>query len=139
PDPDRPVKTIMASRGRSTETSFRLCSRAPRTIRRSDTSSLSAVLEGYSGSSSACPLTCPVMLTRPTDKNFRPPDPGRRFESIFDRGAWFWQIRADVTSRVRSARIGPARTNCTDGINLLGGRMPEYHGNVKVGGPAQTH
>src|SRR3954447_14931622 len=67
PDPDRPVKTIRLSRGRSTETSFRLCSRAPRTIRRSDTSSLSAVLEGYPGGS----LTCSVMLTSPTDKNFR--------------------------------------------------------------------
>lgn len=35
PDPDRPVKTTSASRGRSSETSFRLCSRAPRTISRS--------------------------------------------------------------------------------------------------------
>src|SRR4028119_1742581 len=35
PDPDRPVKTIRASRGRSSETSLRLCSRAPRTTRRS--------------------------------------------------------------------------------------------------------
>jgi hypothetical protein len=30
PEPDRPVKTISASRGRSRETSLRLCSRAPR-------------------------------------------------------------------------------------------------------------
>src|SRR4051812_23929644 len=37
PDPDRPVKTTRASRGRSRETSFRLCSRAPRTISRSFT------------------------------------------------------------------------------------------------------
>src|SRR3984885_9656886 len=35
PDPDRPVKTISRSRGRSSETSRRLCSRAPRTTRRS--------------------------------------------------------------------------------------------------------
>src|SRR6266480_1056068 len=37
PDPDRPVKTIMESRGRSSETSLRLCSRAPRTTSRSAT------------------------------------------------------------------------------------------------------
>src|SRR5271163_2557228 len=35
PEPDRPVKTISLSRGRSSETSRRLCSRAPRTTRRS--------------------------------------------------------------------------------------------------------
>src|SRR5450631_2536212 len=35
PDPERPVKTISRSRGRSRETSRRLCSRAPRTTRRS--------------------------------------------------------------------------------------------------------
>src|SRR5580700_11665402 len=35
PEPDSPVNTIIASRGRSSETSFRLCSRAPRTTRRS--------------------------------------------------------------------------------------------------------
>ena len=35
PEPDRPVNTIRASRGRSSETSLRLCSRAPRTISRS--------------------------------------------------------------------------------------------------------
>src|SRR3954467_14829344 len=32
PDPDRPVNTISESRGRSSETSLRLCSRAPRMI-----------------------------------------------------------------------------------------------------------
>src|SRR5215469_9032436 len=37
PDPDSPVNTIMASRGRSSETSLRLCSRAPRTTSRSAT------------------------------------------------------------------------------------------------------
>src|SRR5580692_11643563 len=37
PDPDSPVNTIMASRGRSREMSFRLCSRAPRTTSRSAT------------------------------------------------------------------------------------------------------
>src|SRR3546814_17103450 len=31
PEPDRPVMTISASRGRSTSTPLRLCSRAPRT------------------------------------------------------------------------------------------------------------
>src|SRR5947209_20540939 len=42
PDPDRPVKTIIASRGRSRLTSRRLCSRAPRTIKRSATWSRNA-------------------------------------------------------------------------------------------------
>src|ERR1700722_10378178 len=37
PEPDRPVNTIIASRGRSSETSLRLCSRAPRTTSRSAT------------------------------------------------------------------------------------------------------
>src|SRR5215471_16069963 len=37
PDPDSPVKTIRESRGRSSDTSLRLCSRAPRTTRRSAT------------------------------------------------------------------------------------------------------
>src|SRR5579863_4075488 len=41
PEPDSPVNTIMASRGRSSETSFRLCSRAPRTTSRSATAPLS--------------------------------------------------------------------------------------------------
>src|ERR671928_1164770 len=36
PDPDSPVNTIRASRGRSRWTSLRLCSRAPRTTRRSN-------------------------------------------------------------------------------------------------------
>src|SRR5919199_3410536 len=33
PDPDSPVKTMSESRGNSSETSLRLCSRAPRTSR----------------------------------------------------------------------------------------------------------
>src|SRR5215475_4376155 len=37
PDPDKPVNTIKELRGRSRLTSRRLCSRAPRMIRRSDT------------------------------------------------------------------------------------------------------
>src|SRR5580658_11305060 len=37
PDPERPVKTIRRSRGNSRETSWRLCSRAPRITNRSDT------------------------------------------------------------------------------------------------------
>src|ERR1700742_2601936 len=37
PDPDSPVNTIRESRGRSIETSLRLCSRAPRTRSRSAT------------------------------------------------------------------------------------------------------
>src|ERR1700756_4884211 len=43
PDPDNPVKTIRALRGRSSESSFRLCSRAPRKTRRSAT--LNSVLQ----------------------------------------------------------------------------------------------
>ncbi len=35
PEPDNPVKTIMAFRGKSSETFLRLCSRAPRTTKRS--------------------------------------------------------------------------------------------------------
>ncbi len=35
PEPDSPVKTIMAFLGRSSDTFFRLCSLAPRTIKRS--------------------------------------------------------------------------------------------------------
>src|SRR6202011_2519989 len=37
PDPDSPVNTIRASLGRSSDTSLRLCSRAPRTTSLSDT------------------------------------------------------------------------------------------------------
>lgn len=37
PDPESPVKTMRESRGRSSETFLRLCSRAPRTMRRSAT------------------------------------------------------------------------------------------------------
>src|SRR5215469_1710991 len=56
PDPDRPVKTIMESRGRSSETSLRLCSRAPRTTSRSATA-LSALPAdvGQSGTRDAKP------------------------------------------------------------------------------------
>src|SRR3954453_8586694 len=39
PEPERPVKTMSESRGRSSETSLRLCSRAPRMTRRSVTGS----------------------------------------------------------------------------------------------------
>ncbi len=45
-------------------------------------------------------MACPVMLTRPTDKNFRRRigDPDRAdFESIFDRGEYFWQPGPDMT------------------------------------------
>src|SRR5205823_8308455 len=37
PEPDSPVKTMRLSRGRSRSTPLRLCSRAPRTVRRSAT------------------------------------------------------------------------------------------------------
>ena len=37
PEPDKPVKTIRASLGSSSEISFKLCSRAPRTINLSAT------------------------------------------------------------------------------------------------------
>src|SRR4051795_2712341 len=45
PEPDSPVKTIIASRGRSRLTSRRLCSRAPRMIKRSDMLPLGSVME----------------------------------------------------------------------------------------------
>src|ERR1700761_9031076 len=37
PEPESPVKTMRESRGRSSETFLRLCSRAPRTVSRSAT------------------------------------------------------------------------------------------------------
>src|SRR5215472_14379054 len=46
PEPESPVNTIMASRGRSRETSLRLCSRAPRTTSRSATARPSRRLKG---------------------------------------------------------------------------------------------
>src|SRR4051795_1516907 len=57
PEPDKPVKTISASRGRSRLTSRRLCSRAPRTMRRSDT-----VLPGYKRSLTVSALPAYVMI-----------------------------------------------------------------------------
>src|SRR6516162_5093962 len=51
PDPDSPVNTIMASRGRSRETSLRLCSRAPRTTSRSATARSSLRLRHADGGS----------------------------------------------------------------------------------------
>src|SRR4051812_17262889 len=43
PEPDSPVKTMSLSRGSSMPTFFRLCSRAPRTTRVSDTRARLAV------------------------------------------------------------------------------------------------
>src|SRR5215472_8275422 len=56
PEPDSPVNTIMASLGRSSETSLRLCSRAPRTTSRSATvRSVSPGLGGeIEGENGAC-------------------------------------------------------------------------------------
>src|SRR5215467_10303369 len=56
PEPDSPVNTIMASLGRSSETSLRLCSRAPRTTSRSATvRSVSPGLGGeIDGENGAC-------------------------------------------------------------------------------------
>src|SRR5262245_40342119 len=56
PEPESPVNTIIESRGRSSETSLRLCSRAPRTISRSVTSHPYRAL-----------CTPPPMMTCPTD------------------------------------------------------------------------
>src|SRR5882757_298125 len=90
PDPDSPVKTIMASRGRSSETSFRLCSRAPRTIRRSDTSALSAVLEGFWGGPDASGTDTWDMPDHANEAHRQKLPPAIRtgsttsFESIFD-------------------------------------------------------
>src|SRR5690349_7000866 len=44
PEPDSPVNTIRESLGRSSDTSLRLCSRAPRTTRRSATALCSLVV-----------------------------------------------------------------------------------------------
>src|SRR5271170_6714682 len=57
PDPDSPVNTISASRGKSSETSFRLCSRAPRTTRRSATvcSALRSLTSVFRGLGDASP------------------------------------------------------------------------------------
>src|SRR5579872_6451671 len=46
PEPDSPVNTIIASRGRSSETSLRLCSRAPRTTSRSATARSASWITG---------------------------------------------------------------------------------------------
>src|SRR3954453_7396170 len=67
PDPDRPVKTIMASRGRSSETSLRLCSRAPRTIRLSATRARSREVEGWPGGLGDAPGRVLTMLGGATD------------------------------------------------------------------------
>src|SRR6476619_2232248 len=64
PEPDSPVNTIRASRGRSSETSLRLCSRAPRMI------SWSAMWCGDSrlGPGGGWSASC---LTHPTDSSNR--------------------------------------------------------------------
>src|ERR671929_1147784 len=49
PEPDSPLNTTRESLGSSRETSFRLCSRAPRTISRSLTSPSRGLGEGYGG------------------------------------------------------------------------------------------
>src|SRR5579875_3778784 len=51
PEPDRPVNTMSWSRGSSRETSWRLCSRAPRMTRRSDT------LGGYRSAETSRPAS----------------------------------------------------------------------------------
>src|ERR671917_382058 len=69
PEPDSPVNTIRASRGRSSETSLRLCSRAPRTMSRSCTVDL--------GSPKQDRCEDDIRLTRGTDRivpnGFGPP------------------------------------------------------------------
>src|SRR4030088_3241464 len=50
PDPDRPVKTMSRSRGRSRETLRRLCSRAPRTISLSDIGGQATSEHSFDGS-----------------------------------------------------------------------------------------
>src|SRR3954451_12280788 len=67
PDPERPVKTIRESRGRSSEMSLRLCSRAPRMMSWSATVS-SAWVVGWMRSNTCSPAcTAGASLTRPTD------------------------------------------------------------------------
>src|SRR5262245_50342001 len=67
PEPDKPVNTIIASRGRSRLTSRRLCSRAPRMINRSCT---------------VTPSLAAATLVRPSDRNAPQPIhvPGQALE-----------------------------------------------------------
>src|SRR5215472_17296509 len=69
PDPDSPVNTIRESLGRSSDTSLRLCSRAPRITRRSATAFCSP---GHVG---APPDDGHVMVSGGTDKNGVPKIP----------------------------------------------------------------
>src|SRR5580692_1077327 len=61
PEPDSPVNTIRESLGRSSDTSLRLCSRAPRTTRRSATALCSledpAEVKGHVMVSGGCDKT----------------------------------------------------------------------------------
>src|SRR5213082_3782217 len=66
PEPDRPVNTIRESLGRSSDTSLRLCSRAPRTTRRSATSFCFLGHLGHSADDGH------VMVSGGTDKNGGP-------------------------------------------------------------------
>ncbi|CFE46987.1 Uncharacterised protein [Mycobacterium tuberculosis] len=65
PDPDNPVKTISASRGRSRSTLRRLCSRAPLTIRRSATLSLSLKLISPAKGRIPCYVPVPTTIRGP--------------------------------------------------------------------------
>src|SRR3954447_24677861 len=68
PDPERPVKTISESRGRSSEMSLRLCSRAPRMMSWSATGVLGLESSGGVRSNTCSPARAAgASLTRPTD------------------------------------------------------------------------
>ena len=99
------MNTIIASRGRSRETSLRLCSRAPRTTRRSATPC--PVLESWPGA-------------RRSDARSGRPAPGRRPRSRLTRGTdnhipgAGGRRPAYASPRARSPRRGPRRPRAVD-------------------------
>src|SRR5215470_9097280 len=73
PDPDSPVNTISESLGNSSDTSLRLCSRAPRTTRRSATSVCFPGHESLTRTGDTS--SYPGVLTKPGTQTPRAPCP----------------------------------------------------------------
>src|ERR1035441_10226161 len=136
PDPDRPVKTIMASRGRSSETSLRLCSRAPRPTTRSATCAQFSRVDGQPsrvwgrlamlsgvltkrGASAGC--GCPACNVR-------------RVPVVPLRGRRLGCLNGYDGDASRPRQRGPARGEIGD----RDGAGMTYTGDVSVGGPADT-
>src|SRR5216683_1714971 len=120
PDPDSPVKTIRESLGRSSETSLRLCSRAPRTTRRSATAlrfpRSTRLFEGLGGRV--------AMLSGGSDKNW---------------GSWSCRVAPGPagTTRCRSATRPPGwLTSTIEGRRRFRRRAAGSSGRVRAGGPA---